>query len=160
MADATVLAGADWQARLDDLAARHRVPGFQVGLLTPEGGVRVPAAGLADPDHGPEITVRHLLTHTSGIDGDLLRFAAHLRDDVGLTGERILSAESARLGRHGGRAPQRQHQRPARRTGLVPRTGVALCVLTARNGARREFALLTHLGVDHVFAGRLFGRTG
>ncbi|MEU4804626.1 serine hydrolase domain-containing protein [Actinosynnema sp. NPDC023587] len=148
--DPDLLAGDRWQARLDDLAARHRVPGFQVGLLTPDGGVRVLAAGLAglatgvevtphtlfhygsitkvwittlvlqlvdeglltldakvvdvlpdfrlaDPEHGPAITVRHLLTHTSGIDGDLFTdtgdddgclegYVASLADAAAVTG--------------------------------------------------------------------------
>lgn len=106
-----------------DLAARHGVPGAQVGILDPDG-IRVLTTGvtsratavpvdedtlfqygsitkvwtttlvmqlvdegritldtpvvdvlptfrIADPDHTPAITVRHLLTHTSGIGGDV-----------------------------------------------------------------------------------------
>ncbi|MEV0678718.1 serine hydrolase domain-containing protein [Actinosynnema sp. NPDC050436] len=119
-----LLVGQDWQARLDELRRRHRVPGCQVGLMTVDGDLRVLASGLAGVDTGVEttadtlfhygsigklwtatlvlqlvddglldldtpvvevlpgftlatpeyaerITVRHLLVHTSGIDGDL-----------------------------------------------------------------------------------------
>jgi CubicO group peptidase (beta-lactamase class C family) len=115
--------GLHWQQRLDELAARHRVPGasfavldagevtavatgvvnketgvqsttdavFQIGSITkvwtatlllqlaeqgkldlgaPLADV-LPELTLATPGATREITVRHLLTHSSGIDGDL-----------------------------------------------------------------------------------------
>ncbi len=147
--DADLLTGRDWQQRLDELAGRHRVPGFQVGLLSADGDVRVLASGrtgaetgvaatpdtlfhygsitkvwtttlvmqlvdegmltldtkvvdvlpgftLADPGHAEAITVRHLLVHTSGIDGDVFtdtgdgddaleKYVAHLATAVSVT---------------------------------------------------------------------------
>ncbi|TQS46833.1 serine hydrolase [Cryptosporangium phraense] len=114
---------AHWQRRLAVLAARHRVPGAQLGilrggevielahgvlhsgtgapvrtdslfqigsitkvwtatvamLLVDEGLLRLdtpvaevlPELRLSDPDVTKAVTVRHLLTHTSGIDGDV-----------------------------------------------------------------------------------------
>ena len=112
-----------WQARFDELAARHRVPGASVAVLA-GGGVQALATGvlnvetgvaatpdslfligsvskpytatlimglvgegavaldtpvaeilpefrLADRDVADRVTLRHLLAHTSGIDGDL-----------------------------------------------------------------------------------------
>ncbi|XVV07051.1 serine hydrolase domain-containing protein [Actinosynnema sp. CA-248983] len=119
---------------LHDLAARHGVPGAQVGILDPDG-IRVLTTGvtsratavpvdentlfqygsitkvwtttlvvqlvdeglltldtpvvdvlptfrIADPDHTSAITVRHLLTHTSGIDGDVFTDTGHNDDCV------------------------------------------------------------------------------
>ncbi|WP_199549895.1 serine hydrolase [Streptomyces sp. N35] len=114
---------AHWQRRLDELAARHRVPGavlgiarggrlalaahgvlnkdtgvettedslFQIGSITKvwtatlvmqladEGLVDLdaplvdvlPELRLRDPQVTQKVTMRHLLTHTSGIDGDV-----------------------------------------------------------------------------------------
>jgi CubicO group peptidase (beta-lactamase class C family) len=113
---------ARWQARLDELAAEHQVPGaslailhegavaeaatgvlnvdtgveattdslFQIGSITKlytatlvmqladEGGLALdapvmsvlPELRLADPEAARHVTMRHLLTHTSGIEGD------------------------------------------------------------------------------------------
>lgn len=128
-----LLASAQWQKRIDDLAASLDIPGAQVGvlMLNPEGAeeavIRVMNTGVASRDHGApvndrthfhygsiskvwtttllmqlidegkltldttiaevlpnlrtdvagateQITVRHLLTHTSGIEGDFFRF--------------------------------------------------------------------------------------
>ncbi|MGW7276052.1 serine hydrolase domain-containing protein [Streptomyces sp. NPDC054864] len=116
-------AAGRWQARLEELARRHDVPGASLGILTRDGGVQQAVTGLANVDAGieattdtlwqigsvskvwtatltmmlvdeglldlderivsylPELslaeeqltkgmTARHLLTHTSGIDGD------------------------------------------------------------------------------------------
>jgi len=113
-----------WQSRLTELAAAHRVPGAQLGILrlgdepvvvstgvlNKATGVEVtddsvfqigsitkvwtatvamqladegkldldapiasvlPDLRLADPDVTEQVTMRHLLTHTSGIDGDV-----------------------------------------------------------------------------------------
>src|SRR5262249_24416778 len=117
-----------WQRRLDELAARHRVPGAALGILrvrpgreddvvglatgtlnketgveaTPDSVFQIgsmtkvwtativmqlvdeglldldaplidvlPELHLADPDVAQHVTMRHLLTHTSGIDGDV-----------------------------------------------------------------------------------------
>ncbi|WP_406135729.1 serine hydrolase [Streptomyces sp. NBC_01089] len=117
------LDAAHWEARLGELAARHRVPGavlgisrggelalaacgvlnkdtgvratddslFQIGSLTKvwtatlimqlvdEGKLDLdapvsdvlPELRLSDPRALEQLTVRHLLTHTSGIDGDI-----------------------------------------------------------------------------------------
>ncbi|GAA5143478.1 serine hydrolase [Nocardioides marinquilinus] len=117
------LDAAHWQRRLAVLAAKHHVPGAQLGVLdgddlvevahgvlnlrtgqraTPEsvfqiGSITkvwtatvvmqlvdegrfaldtpvaevVPELRLADPDVTKQVTIRHLLTHTSGIDGDV-----------------------------------------------------------------------------------------
>ncbi|MFC7307124.1 serine hydrolase [Streptomyces monticola] len=114
---------AHWQRRLDELAARHRVPGtvlgiargdetalaahgvlnkdtgvtatedslFQIGSITKvwtatlvmqladEGLLDLdapladvlPDLRLCDPQTAKQVTMRHLLTHTSGIDGDI-----------------------------------------------------------------------------------------
>lgn len=114
---------AHWQRRLDELAARHRVPGAVLGisrggelalaasgLLNKDTGVRttedslfqigsitkvwtttlimqladegkldldapvtdvLPELRLSDPYAAKQLTVRHLLTHTSGVDGDI-----------------------------------------------------------------------------------------
>ena len=118
---------AHWQRRLTELAARHHVPGAQLGILrlddrgdelvqaasgvlnvdtgvpttvdsifqigsvskvwtatvvmqlVDEGKLELeapvievlPELRLADPDVTKQVTVRHLLTHTSGIDGDV-----------------------------------------------------------------------------------------
>jgi CubicO group peptidase (beta-lactamase class C family) len=113
---------ARWQARLDELAAEHHVPGaslavlhdgaigeaatgvlnvqtgvettpkslFQIGSITKvytatvvmqlveEGRIELetpivealPELRLADPERAREVTIRHLLSHTSGIEGD------------------------------------------------------------------------------------------
>ncbi|MFF1828535.1 serine hydrolase domain-containing protein [Paenarthrobacter sp. NPDC058040] len=123
-----LLTAPEWQERLDSLAAKHSVPGVQVGLIALDstGGVdlRVLTTGvtslatgvevtpetifqygsitkiwtttlimqlvdegkltldtlvvdvlpdfrIANSEYSGRITVRHLLTHTSGIDGDL-----------------------------------------------------------------------------------------
>ncbi|MEU5694783.1 serine hydrolase domain-containing protein [Actinosynnema sp. NPDC020468] len=127
VAPADLLTGPDWQHRIDALAAKHGVPGVQVGLLALDGDdadVRVLGSGVtststgvpvtprtvfhygsitkvwtttlvlqlvddglltldtpvtevlpgfatAVPGHAERITVRHLLTHTAGIDGDV-----------------------------------------------------------------------------------------
>jgi dipeptidyl aminopeptidase/acylaminoacyl peptidase/CubicO group peptidase (beta-lactamase class C family) len=117
-----------WQRRLDELAARHHVPGAALGILrvrpgreddvvelatgtlnketgveaTPDSVFQIgsmtkvwtatvvmqlvdeglldldaplidvlPELRLADPAVTPRVTMRHLLTHTSGIDGDV-----------------------------------------------------------------------------------------
>ena len=113
-----------WQDRLDRLAARHRVPGAQLGILLADGSVMQVSTGvlsvrtaapvtddaifqlgsiskiytatmimqlcdeglltvdtrvldvlpdfeLADAAVTAQLTIRHLLTHTSGIDGDV-----------------------------------------------------------------------------------------
>ncbi|MTD58800.1 serine hydrolase [Amycolatopsis pithecellobii] len=119
---------AHWQRRLDELAARYRVPGaalgilrvhpgqddelaeFATGVLNVDTGVEtttdsvfqigsvskvwtttvvlqlvdeglldldapivdvLPELKLTDPDVAKQVTMRHLLTHTSGIDGDV-----------------------------------------------------------------------------------------
>lgn len=148
-----VLASDSWQCRIDDLAARHHVPGVQVGLIALglEGAadVRAMAAGvtslstgvavtpetlfqwgsitkvwtttlvmqlvdeglldldarvvdvldgfaLADSALAARVTVRQLLNHTSGIDGDvftdtgdgddcLVRYVDDLRRAVSVT---------------------------------------------------------------------------
>ncbi|GAA3257595.1 serine hydrolase domain-containing protein [Dactylosporangium siamense] len=125
----TTIDHAHWQRRLDDLVARHGVPGAQLGILrlgadgaddevfTAATGVLHAGTGqpattdsvwqigsitkvwtatvimqlvdegrftldtpvvdivtdleLRDPDVTKEVTVRHLLTHSSGIDGDV-----------------------------------------------------------------------------------------
>lgn len=128
-----LLASAEWQKRIDDLASSLDIPGAQVGVLllnsdnAEDAEIRVINTGVASRDHGapvndrthfhygsiskvwtttllmqlidegkitldttiaevlPElrtdldgateqITVRHLLTHTSGIEGDFFRF--------------------------------------------------------------------------------------
>jgi len=125
---AALLRGADWQKLVDDLAAKHQVPGVTVGVLqlTNDGGADIrqihsgvaslktgvevtddtlhqfgsitkaftatlimqlldegllthdtpvvqllPDFTLADAEAAKKITVGHLLSHTSGIDGDL-----------------------------------------------------------------------------------------
>lgn len=125
---------AHWQGRLDDLAARYRVPGgslailadgevataatgvvnlgtgvettpdavFQVGSITKvwtatlimqlvdEGQLDLdtpltdvlPELTLASPGATAEVTVRHLLSHSSGIDGDLFDDAGRGADSV------------------------------------------------------------------------------
>ena len=112
-----------WQRRLDALAARHQVPGAQLGILrldelvsvahgvlnidtgvtaTPDSLFQIgsitkvwtttllmllvdegkldldapvvdvlPELRLAEPDVTAQVTARHLVTHTSGIDGDV-----------------------------------------------------------------------------------------
>ncbi|MER2222549.1 MAG: serine hydrolase domain-containing protein, partial [Rhodococcus sp. (in: high G+C Gram-positive bacteria)] len=123
-----LLVAPKWQERLDELAAKHSVPGAQVGVialgedgaadirvittgvtslntrvdvdadtlfqfgsaskiwtttlimqLVDEGKLTLdtlvvevlPEFTIADPSNTKEITIRQLLTHTSGIDGDL-----------------------------------------------------------------------------------------
>lgn len=121
--DRAPLDAAHWQRRLDELAARHGVPGAVLGIsrgeestvaacgvLNTDTGVRatedslfqigsitkvwtatvimqladegkldldalvadvLPELRLFDPHTAKQVTVRHLLTHTSGIDGDI-----------------------------------------------------------------------------------------
>ncbi|TKK78985.1 beta-lactamase family protein [Herbidospora galbida] len=137
---------AHWQHRLDELAAKHGVPGAQLGILRGEDlltlatgvlhvGTGQPAATdsvwqigsiskvwtatvimqlidegrftlrtpvaevlpefrLRDPETTAAVTVWHLLTHTSGIDGDL--FTDTGRGDDALEKYVALLADSAR----------------------------------------------------------------
>jgi dipeptidyl aminopeptidase/acylaminoacyl peptidase/CubicO group peptidase (beta-lactamase class C family) len=134
-----------WQQRLTELAAAHRVPGAQLGILrlgdepvvastgvlNKATGVEVtddsvfqigsiskvwtatvavqladegkldldapivtvlPELQLADPDVTQRVTMRHLLTHTSGIDGDVFTDTGRGDDCLELYVDRLAEA--------------------------------------------------------------------
>ncbi|MEU3306198.1 serine hydrolase domain-containing protein [Nocardiopsis sp. NPDC006832] len=65
------------------------------GLLSLETPVVevLPEFGLADPEHAARITVRHLLNHTSGIDGDLFTDTGRGDDALERYVERLRDSE-------------------------------------------------------------------
>src|SRR5487761_1369744 len=63
-----MLDAANWTTRLGELARQARVPGAVLGIWAAQA---LPGLRLGRPDLADQVTVAHLLTHTSGIDGDI-----------------------------------------------------------------------------------------